>query len=206
MPPVIDLTGQTFGRWKVKQRDWAARPDERARWICRCECGEKRSVDGGNLRTGLSRSCGCLHSEQSAEAHRTHGMSGTKVYQAWQGMHTRCGNPREPGFKHYGGRGIKICKRWRKFENFYADMGIPPSKKHSLDRIDNDGNYEPRNCRWATELQQKSNRRNTRRLTFKGETKTITEWSRKTGLSWEVIYGRVRLGWSVHKALSTPKL
>jgi hypothetical protein len=146
----IDITGKRFDRWFVLER--AGR--RRKRWLCRCICGAERAVHGSRLRNGTSRSCGCLR--------RRHGHSGngkkrkpSRTYKSWESMHWRCNDLQNP---NYGGRGITVCARWRKFENFLADMGKRPRGK-TLDRIDPDGNYEPGNCRWATPTEQYFNRR-----------------------------------------------
>lgn len=158
----VDLTGQTFGRLTVIER---AESDNRHnhKWLCRCTCGETRSVIGYNLTSGLTKSCGCLHREMSTGLghwRRTHGKRHTPTYRTWLDMIQRCTNPNNPRYTDYGGRGITVCERWRSFENFYADMGDRPGAGYSLDRIDNDSGYAPGNCRWATaEVQQRNKRR-----------------------------------------------
>lgn len=127
-----------------------------------------------------------------------------KTYNAWVAMRQRCYNKNLKGHRHYGGRGIRVCKRWRGedgFANFMEDMGPRPSAKHSLDRIDNDGNYTPKNCRWATRRQQQNNRRTNHFLTYKGVTKSVSQWSRATGISKNTILMRVRAGWSTSDSL-----
>jgi hypothetical protein len=119
-------------------------------------------------------------------------------------MRTRCTNPNVPNYKDYGGRGIAVCERWRSFEAFLADMGPRPGLGYSIERINNDGDYEPGNCRWADRAQQSNNRRNNRLLTWNGETKTLAEWSRTTGLDYAALLARLNRGWSVERALSTP--
>lgn len=135
-----------------------------------------------------------------------HGMAGTKVYFAWHSMIDRCLVSYSTNFKNHGGRGITVCPEWAdSFSAFLRDMGLPPSKKHSLDRINNDGNYEPGNCRWATAKQQCRNRRGCKFLTFRGETKTLTEWSEIMGLHKDTVGCRIsRYGWTVERALTTP--
>lgn len=125
------------------------------------------------------------------------------TYQVWDSMKQRCENPNAQAYPSYGGRGIKICKRWHKFKNFLADMGEKPTGKQ-LDRKNNDGNYEPSNCRWATRKQQANNRRNSRKITYKGKTRTVAQWSQRLGMKTWVLYDRLGLGWSTKKALETP--
>lgn len=159
----IDLTGHRYGRLIVIRYE-----NRHARWLCRCDCGRKTTATRLQLRSSNTRSCGCLRREWASVLYktrtgpspaRTHGMSGTKEYGAWAGMWDRTTNPKDDKFSHYGGRGITVCKRWRKFENFFADMGMAPSRAHSIDRKNNNGNYHKRNCRWATRSEQMSNRR-----------------------------------------------
>lgn len=143
---MINLTGQRFGRLVATQRAPHAR---RVHWRCACDCGGEAVVSADRLRSGKTGSCGC----------RRHGQSRLPEYRVWATMLERCRRPRAANYHNYGGRGIGVCERWLDFDAFYADMGARPSPKHSIDRIDNDGNYEPGNCRWATASEQNRNKR-----------------------------------------------
>ena len=156
--PIIDITGKQFDRLTVLKRTTSDQRGE-ARWICRCECGNETIVLGSNLRSGKTRSCGCLRFElPQGASHPKHGAYKTREYSSWQHMRRRCLDQNNDKFHRYGGRGITICERWNSFENFLADMGRRPPGL-TLDRINNDGNYEPGNCRWATSEEQASNHR-----------------------------------------------
>ena len=174
---------------------------------CLCECGSMWMGRLAAIKNGSIKSCGCLRADNNV-ARSTHGAakrgSPTRTYRAWTGMKARCFNPKETFYRHYGGRGITICDRWNdSFQNFLDDMGEAPPGM-SIDRIEVNGNYEPGNCRWATQKEQASNKRNNRILSMCGSSKTMTEWAEALRLPVHVIYGRLRLGWSDEDALLTP--
>ena len=199
-----DWTGERFGRLVVL---WMI-PNERrfgsVVWQCRCDCGRSASVASTNLVRGTTKSCGCIVAEVNKQRSGTHGKKKTPEYSTWARMKDRCNNPKNDKFKHYGGRGIKVCERWMEsFADFLADMGPRPSKDHSIDRRDVNGNYCPENCEWATREQQMRSRRTTQHFTVDGVTKTLAEWSRETGIKSRTITGRIAYGWTVADAIKT---
>ena len=169
-----------------------------AYWLFRCDCGNEKVAQVSNVKSGNIKSCGCLLKEVKT----THGMYLSREYKTWQLMKARCLNKKNSDYKKWGGRGIKICDRWLKFKNFYKDMGKKPKGK-SLDRIDNNGNYEPDNCRWATREEQANNKRNNHLLAFKNKTITLAQWSRETGIKYDTLKRRIYSGWSIERALTT---
>lgn len=188
----VAIAGARFGRLTVVGR--TGRSCE-----CRCDCGAVHTAQARHLLSGATRSCGCLGAENR------HGMRGTPEHNTWLRMNERCKNPRHVHYARYGGRGISVCERWKSFATFLADMGPRPSGTE-LDRIDNDGNYEPGNCRWATRKVNGQNRSNTTRLTVDGETATLAEWSARTGLDYTLLKSRVQDGWSDRRVVLTPKM
>lgn len=177
-------------------------------WNCSCSCGGQIRVRAYAIR-GYTRSCGCLRREASAihakTMNRSHGLGKPPEYAVWANMLQRCTNPKNRSYKRYGGRGIKVCDRWLKFENFYADIPRRPSPIHSLDRYpDNNGDYEPGNVRWATDSEQAHNKTNNVNLTYLGETHCLTEWARILGIPLPTLHNRLRVGWSVEETLGTP--
>lgn len=193
-----DLTGMTFGRWTVL--NLAATNTRQAYWHCRCSCGVERECRGDQLKAGTSVSCGCY----MVECRTTHGKSLTPTYYTWKSVLARCTNPKSTFFHRYGGRGITVCERWMKFDNFIADMGERPAGKN-LDRENNNGNYEPGNCRWATQKQQCLNKCNNRIIEIDGVSKSVPEWCKHFGVALTTAYSRLYLlKWDEVLAVSTP--
>jgi len=199
MQKTADLSGRTFGRLTVLSR--SALGAKHAAWNCRCECGTEKVIRGEHLNRGRIVSCGC-HMRTCAT---THGHYKSPEYFVWDRMWQRCTNDKEPGYTNYGGRGITVDPAWKKFEQFYTDMGRRPTSAHSIDRKDNDGPYAPWNCRWATRTEQSRNKRSNRLLTFQGETLTLTDWAIRIGIRRATLEQRVvDSKWPIEKALTTP--
>lgn len=205
-PPIKNLVGQRFGFLTVIK---LAEKDHRnlVVWECVCDCGNTTIVLGGTLKNGGTKSCGCYRIAlvKSRTRRKIHGhcvkgkFSGT--YETWKGIKERCQNRKHVQFRNYGGRGIRLCERWQSFEGFLSDMGERPLA-HSIDRIDNDGNYEPGNCRWATDDQQRINKRTTFRVMYCGEVRPLAEVTAALGVNHARVYTRMRrLGWSLERAI-----
>lgn len=165
--------------------------------LCICNCGNKRSYRLAMLRYGHTKSCGCIKQSEESRRNqsiraRTHGMTDTVEFKTWVAMKKRCTNPSYKNYPLYGGRGITVCKEWYdSFETFYKDLGPRPSPKHSIDRIDVNGNYEPSNCKWSTNKEQSRNKRNNHNVTYNGETKCISAWAEQLGIRKDTL--RLRL-------------
>lgn len=198
--PKKDLTDQIFGRWRVLRE--AGRANKQVLWECECSCGNRRDIRGGTLRQGLSLSCGeCL--DHSA-LHTTHGRSREPLYQIWLQMLRRRETPTSKDYRHYGGRGIMVCPRWHDVANFVADMGHRPPGG-TLERVDVDGDYEPPNCRWATQKEQTRNARSNINITYDGRTQCIGAWAEELGMNYGTLYARlVTKNWPVERALRSP--
>ena len=193
------IPGQQFVRLTVVQRV------SRHYWLCRCRCGKQTSVYAYNLLTKKSKSCGCLTADMTRSRATIHGLTETPEYTTWLAMRRRCQRPKDPNYARYGGRGLTICKRWDRFEHFIADMGQRPTPQHSIERINNDGNYTPRNCRWATRAEQSMNKSNNLTFDYRGERWTTKRAAEFTGLCLRAIRKRIKLGWAPERILTEPK-
>lgn len=195
-----DLTGMKFGHLTVIE---LAEPiGNKRRYKCVCDCGTETIVFSSNLKRGNTRSCGCLRTEKLVSRNKTHGMRGTKLYGIWASMRSRCNNPHNKEYHRYGGRGIVCCEEWKDFTQF-KEWALKSGYEDglSLDRIDNDGDYCPHNCRWATREQQSSNTSQNVFLTYNGETKTIAQWCRTVGSYESRLSWRYKQGWPVEEIL-----
>lgn len=201
-----DITGQRFNNLTVL-RYYGSNYRGDAEWYCKCDCGEIAIVIGSQLRNGHTKSCGCLQKEWTStnKPHTTHGLSEIPEFKVWVDIRRRCNpkNANNPKYSLYAGRGIKVCNRWlNSFENFYEDMGDRPTPYHSIERKDNNGDYTPENCRWATDIEQANNRRSNILLTWNGKTQTITQWGNEVGINPSVLRDRYHCGWSVERLLT----
>lgn len=197
-----DLRGLKFGRLTAT-RCVGIHPEKRLiMWECICECGTLVTSAASYLVTGNTRSCGCLKMDILKARCLKHGSSRSCEYNIWNMMLQRCNNGKCKDFPAYGGRGIRVCDRWSKFENFLADMGRRPSTDHSIDRVENDGNYEPSNCKWATMKEQQTHKTTTRLITFNGVTQNLTWWANSTGININTIHRRIKTGWALKDALT----
>lgn len=201
---VKDITRQTFGKLTVLAFS-EIRPKLGAYWTCVCECGRETVHRGADLRKGYIVSCGCHKAEQARNALTTHGLSKLPMFRRWCGIIQRCCDPNHVAYARYGGKGIAVCERWKSFENFYADMGEPPSDKHSVERIDGSLGYSPGNCCWATASEQNRNTSQNRIITFCGQTKCLADWAMELGINYGTLQSRIgKYGWTVERAFTTP--
>lgn len=202
-----DLTGQRFFRWTViGPKKFTRKSGEvESGWLCRCDCGNQSIVPPTRLSFGLSRSCGCLQKEVAAKLKASHRKCGTKAYRSWVKIKQRCLNPKNKGFKRYGGAGITIADEWRdNFQAFYDHIGPAPSDSHSVDRIDNSRGYEPGNVRWATASEQARNRSDNTWVNISGRKLCLKDAAKSAGLNHVTVRGRLRRGWDLKTALSEP--
>jgi hypothetical protein len=194
-----DLTGRTFALLTVLGYAGRAKSGH-GTWFCRCRCGKLVTILAGSLTKGATKSCGCHRSKTTTERSTKHGASHSKEYQIFNAARQRCENPKHIGYPNYGSRGIEF--RFASFEEFFADLGPRPSDRHSIDRIDNDGHYEPGNVRWSLKETQAKNNRANQRITFNGRTETITDWAKAVDIPASTLYARIRNGWCEPCALT----
>lgn len=202
-----NLTGIRSGRL-VALGPIGRTTDKKILWLCQCDCGNTTTVRANHLNAGATLSCGCLFTEKQILRNTTHGMSGTSIHIAWKGIVQRCCNPSTPNYARYGGRGITVCDEWRdSFESFYSHVSSLPNcekEGYSLDRVDNSLGYFPGNVKYSTATDQARNRRSNHLLTFEGKTQCLAAWEKEKKLSTGQLGSRIRNGWSVERALTTP--
>lgn len=207
---IEDLVGKRFGMWTVLALAEAPFRDADGRshltkWKCRCDCGTVKSVAACSLKSGDSPSCGCKTRLVFGKRWVTHGLSKTPEYGIWSNIKSRTTDMKNKSYPDYGGRGICMCDEWlNDFAAFFNYVGFRPSKKHTIDRIDNERGYEPGNVRWAVKITQANNTRRNRRITLYGVTKTLSEWCRDTGVNYKVAHHRLSSGWDELAAITTP--
>lgn len=202
--PFKDLVGHRFGRLKVIEQHARRTKAGAIRWWCLCDCGSITTVIGGGLKRGATKSCGCLHKERVREASTTHGMHTHPAYKAWEDMKRRCNDVNHKSYGNYGGRGIVVCERWLEgFEEFWENLGGTWKEGLSLDREDNDGNYEPSNCKWSTKSEQQCNKRSNKMVETEWGLLPLVKAAKRSGINYQTLMSRLNNGWSVDKALNT---
>lgn len=206
----LQLTARTFGRLTVIKQ---AKPDKHKKrtWVCLCVCGASITASSGSLTSANTTSCGCFRREHSSTQNLKHGHNRrttprSSEYSSWSNMIQRCTDENGKDFGNYGGRGIKVCDAWHDYGSFLANMGLKPSPRHTIERIDNNGNYEPGNCRWATKLEQSNNRRGNIQICWDDNVASLSVAAKHFGLPYRIVYDRIkRLGWTVSRALGATK-
>lgn len=193
---LMDITGQRYGKLTAIKFSHKDKRNQQF-WLFKCDCGNEKIICIGHVKSGNTKSCGCLRIERKTK----HKMYGTRIYKSWMSMKERCLNKNRKDYKDYGGRGIIICERWvNSFENFYKDMGNR-IEGLSLDRIDNNKGYYKENCRWATLKEQNNNKRNNHLLTHNRKTQNVKQWSEELNINYGILSSRLTRGWSVKNAL-----
>lgn len=200
-----NIIARRFGRWTVICPSPKLATNRGAKWLCKCDCGNQRDIRADQLKNGKSKSCGCLVSELAIKRQTTHGMSNHSFFNQWRAMISRCENKNNVRFHRYGGRGIKVCKRWKVFENFYDDMWSSWKLGLSIERIDNDRDYKPSNCRWATKAEQNRNKGTSKYIDTEYGQMNISDAADMAGIHRETLRGRIRRGWSSERLLDQPK-
>lgn len=203
MANVKNLVGNTYVYLTVISYSHYSKIKSGHIWTCRCQCGREVLASTGYLNSIIK--LGLKGCNKCSVKSKTHGMTLSKEWRSWRSMRGRCMNTNDPDhFRWYSSRGISVCERWDSFENFLADMGPKPTPKHTIDRIDPNGNYEPSNCRWATQKEQHNNKRSNHWIEFRGERKTIQQWLDIVGMADTTFHSRLKRGMSVADALTTP--
>lgn len=196
----IDVIGKKFNHLTVLQDVGRHKRDRKI--LCLCDCGKKHTAVKSAVTRGGTKSCGCNLFKYEHKIM----VSKHPYYKVWIGLRARCYNVTDKNYEDYGGRGIIVCDRWlNSFMNFVKDMGIKPSKKHSVEREDNDDNYTPANCKWGLPIEQQNNKRSNIKITYKGKTQNLSQWSREIGINRETLKSRLRKGWEIDKVFSQDK-
>lgn len=203
MAKFIDITGNKYGLLTVIERVPNAKGGI-TRFRCLCDCGNETIVRGSNLKSGAVKSCGCQLWKNPSSTHR---MSKTRIYGIWSSMRQRCSNKNLPSYKNYGGRGISVCDEWNNSFEAFNEWAMSNGYEEglSIERIDNNGNYCPDNCKWITKSGQANNRRMNKHIEYKGEIHNLSEWCNILGISYSLVHNRMnKLGWSFERAVETP--
>lgn len=206
MSSIGDLSGLRFGKLFVHEQTPTRNPAGEIQWVCSCDCGNLTTVRGYSLRRGSTSSYGCARGENGKHAWTTHGKTDTREYGSWISMISRCTNKENQAYAYYGGRGIRVCARWlNSVDDFIKDVGLCPGPGYTLDRIENDGDYEPGNCRWATKEEQSNNQNRIVKYDYGGEKMSIAQIARLRNMSYSTLFDRVvKIGMTMDKAISTP--
>lgn len=202
---IVDMAGWKFGRLTVLKQVGNASGGSPL-WLCQCECGNQHEVRSGNLRNGGTRSCGCLHRETRGDTHRTHSMSGTPGHKTWMAMRGKCLDHNSVGYKSYGARGIGICDRWRDDAATFIEDISPIPKGKCFVLKDTDRDFEPGNVEWIDRIELAARRKNTRLVTWRGETHPLSAWPRhlEIDIAVNTLWNRIRVGWSIDRAFTIP--
>lgn len=197
-----DLVGKKFGKLTVIKR--AKNRGHNTCWLCQCECGNLKEALASNLKTGVTNSCGCITKEKIIKAVTKHNETKTRLYRLWSNMKQRCYNKKQPTYKYYGARGIRVCQEWKNNYESFRDWAITNgySDKLTIDRIDVNGNYEPTNCRWITNTEQQQNKSNNRLITYNNEEHCISEWARILDINTQTLFKRLDRGFAIERALT----
>ena len=199
-----DITGMKFGRLTVLRLSHKDNRHE-CHWLCKCDCGNEKTVSGNKLRSGNTKSCGCMQKEfLDGRLRRKHGLTNTKLYATWENMKHRCNDPNNWMYPNYGGRGIKVCEEWLDSSTFFEwALSHGYEEGLSIERINVNGNYEPSNCKWVPIEEQYLNRTDSHFVTAFGKTQTISEWAKESGLKYDTIERRLnQYGWDAERAVT----